>query len=228
MINNSSTLSSWWNNFNNGDEALFNDASLPRDSYWFKIQPWMQTDKNDWRASNSWIWLQQIIIKWWVKVPWTEDWQELAPKTTNFKKEYTSSDFSFLEWYTTAMWQVLSASAWAEERKAEEEWMCPVWVQGWDVVINQSWSYIIQAYCDFSYPSWYDSSTSYQYKEFVYLISDNKVSVRQQARACWTVDWVSALYVWFIKQWTRLNVWVAHTYTDADVVCWTALNVYKL
>jgi hypothetical protein len=27
------------NTFNNGDEALFEDASLPRDSYGFKIQP---------------------------------------------------------------------------------------------------------------------------------------------------------------------------------------------
>jgi hypothetical protein len=30
----------FWNDFNNGDEALFQDANRPRDNDKFKIKPW--------------------------------------------------------------------------------------------------------------------------------------------------------------------------------------------
>lgn len=43
----------FWNDFNNWDEGLFQDANRPRDNDKFKIKPWLQSDKWDFRSSNK-------------------------------------------------------------------------------------------------------------------------------------------------------------------------------
>ena len=43
----------FWNDFNNWDEALFQDAERPRDSDKFKLRPWLQSGKWDWRKSKT-------------------------------------------------------------------------------------------------------------------------------------------------------------------------------
>lgn len=44
---------SYWNNFINGDEALFQDASLQRDEFWFQIRPWINTRENKTETSAN-------------------------------------------------------------------------------------------------------------------------------------------------------------------------------
>ena len=39
----------FWNNFNSWDEGLFQDANRPRDDDKFKIKPWRQTEKLNFR-----------------------------------------------------------------------------------------------------------------------------------------------------------------------------------
>lgn len=225
---------SYWNNFNNWDEALLSDSNRPRDEFGLRIKPWMQSDKWDWREANKNIYLQQAIYKNAALITGTADWQTLYPSLFDFKKEYTASDFSFVDSYATATWVSLSSSAWAKDRKAELFGSSSIQLKDWLVYLGEAWSYVIQAYADFFYPSWYNSSTSYQYKEYVYLYSYDKKSdewtvwVRNQARACATVDWLNTLFVWYLDKWLYLTVWVAHTYTANPVLCSASLNVYRL
>lgn len=241
MIANFKQWDSYWNNFNNGDEALFQDASLPRDTFWFKIRNWVQTAQQDWRTANANINLQQWIYKSALLVAWTADWSTLYPSLSEFKKEYTKSDFSFVDSFVTATWVSLSAEQRAKDRKSEISWSPKTYIKDWIVFIWEAGTYIIQAYSDFFYPSWYNPKTSYQFKEYVYLYSYDKktwwtVWVRNQARACWTVDWLNTLFVGYLPKDLWLTVWVAHTYwtwnwdnfTPWSVICSTALNVYRL
>ena len=59
----------FWNDFNNGDEALFQDANRPRDNDKFKIRPWMQSWKRKWREANKDTWLPVHQYIWVAVVP---------------------------------------------------------------------------------------------------------------------------------------------------------------
>lgn len=239
---------SWGNNFNNWDEALLSDSNRPRDEFWFKVKPWMQSDKWDWRSSNKNINLQQAIYKSAVLSPWLAWWATAMPDIPVFKTNYTASDFSSLDWYVWATGITYSAWDIAWDRKAElfgstktiiEDWntiivpQVATWVQDWMIFIWESGTYILQAYSDFFFPYWYDSNNSYLYKEYVYLYSYDKkkksitIWVRNQARACSAQDWLNTLFVWWLPKGTWLTIWVTHTYTN-PVMCFTALNVYRL
>ena len=191
---------SYWNNFNNWDEALLSDSNRPRDEFGLRIKPWMQSDKWDWREANKNIYLQQAIYKNAALITGTADWQTLYPSLFDFKKEYTASDFSFVDSYATATWVSLSSSAWAKDRKAELFGSSSIQLKDWYVYL-------------YSYDKKSDEWT---------------VWVRNQARACATVDWLNTLFVWYLDKWLYLTVWVAHTYTANQVLCSTALNVYRL
>lgn len=230
MINNSSTLSSWWNNFNNGDEALFNNASLPRDSYGFKIQPWMQSDKLDWRESNKNIDFKQCLAKsaavktasWWV-----------ADDLAYFKESYTAKDLadisSFVPRNPSANTHPISW--WQNVLKAQKRWDSWVTFKDWNAVITANWSYIIQAWCMFQFPDWYTTADSYLYKEYValkqYVDKEWVVITKNQARACSTADLVIATHVTWADKWDILNVWFSHTYWSA-VLCQPVINIYRL
>ena len=43
----------FWNNFNNGDDAVFGDSNRPRDENGFKLRPWLQGDKWSFRDVNK-------------------------------------------------------------------------------------------------------------------------------------------------------------------------------
>lgn len=59
----------FWNDFNNGDEALFQDANRPRDNDKFKIRPWLQSDRWKWRETNKDTWLPVHQYVWIVVAP---------------------------------------------------------------------------------------------------------------------------------------------------------------
>jgi len=59
----------FWNDFNNGDEALFQDANRPRDNDMFKIQPWLQSWKWKWRSANKDTWLPVHQYLWVAVIP---------------------------------------------------------------------------------------------------------------------------------------------------------------
>ena len=59
----------FWNDLNNGDEALFQDANRPRDNDKFKLRPWLQSDKWKWRTTNKDTWLPVHQYMWVVVIP---------------------------------------------------------------------------------------------------------------------------------------------------------------
>ena len=56
----------FWNDFNNWDEGLFQDANRPRDDDKFKLRPWLQSDKRKQREVNKDITTvaSQLIATW--------------------------------------------------------------------------------------------------------------------------------------------------------------------
>ena len=59
----------FWNNFNNWDEGLFQDANRPRDNDKFKIRPWLQSEKWKWRDTNKNTWLPVHQYAWIAVAP---------------------------------------------------------------------------------------------------------------------------------------------------------------
>jgi len=221
---------SFWNNFNNGDEALFQDASLPRDTFWFKIKNWIQTEQQDWRTSNKNIDFRQAVFSWLMVIP---AWAEYL---TTFKEKYSTSDLSFVDSYTprnpTANKHPISW--WQDNLDIQRRW--DPWAKvnkDWNVQFYKSGSYIIQAVCQFIYPDWYDTSTSYLNKEYVRFVKWDKKDKEwvyqniNQWRWCWTDDTVTITHITRADAWDIINLKVQHTYWQ-DVMCRTALNVYRL
>jgi hypothetical protein len=221
----------FWNDFNNWDEALFQDANRPRDDFKFKIQHWLQANKQDWRTANKNINMAQALVKWAV-LTWANTLAEPV-----FKTKYTSSDFSFLVWYTPNWWTAITSnqvSQYAGDREMDVwQWDACISVQNWHCVVNKAWTYILEAWGEFIYPSWYNASSSYQYIEFVELATKEKESDQRQRviattdRACWTTSYRKASYVTYATQWTLLQVRAWHTYwSNVWIGLW--LNAYRL
>ena len=94
----------FWNEFNNGDEALFQDANRPRDNDKFKIQPWLQSWKWKWRATNkdTWLPVHQYI---WVTVAPTWSWTYFTRVSDSWTKKQIEDCCS---WYSSIIswWNV--------------------------------------------------------------------------------------------------------------------------
>ncbi len=58
-----------WNDFNNWDEWVFQDANRPRDNDKFKLRPWLQSGKWDWRDTNKNTWLPVHQYVWIAVAP---------------------------------------------------------------------------------------------------------------------------------------------------------------
>ena len=112
----------FWNDFNNWDEALFQDASRPRDDFKFKIQHWLQANKQDWRTANKNINMAQALVKWAV-LTWANTFAEPV-----FKTKYTSSDFSFLVWYTPNWWTAITSNQVSQYAEDREMYVIPLLV----------------------------------------------------------------------------------------------------
>ena len=218
-----------WNDFNNGDEALFQDAGRPRDNDMFKLRPWFQSDKWDWRWSNKNITMAQALVRCVVNNP---SWEYTTPY---FKTSYWSGDFSFLEWYVPNWWDAITSTQIAALAKesAIQTWQgdpC-ISVKDGNVIIRKTWTYILEAHAEFIYPSWYSSSSSYQYIEYValktYVDNERKVVLGSTDRACGSKSFRQASYVTNAVAGDVLNVEVWQTsWTAVMVNAW--LNAYRL
>ena len=222
--------------FANPDEAMFSDANRPRDPNGFRIMPGVQMPKWSLREKIKDTYLNQIIVKGACMPKGISSWGNLesALTTTKFKKEYTSEDFNFLLWYE--VWTSDIHGKYTEEhinnlvkdRKTEIFGKPWVDVSNGDVIIRKNWSYIVQFYADFNYK--YPRDTNRLDKVFMYLVYNGKVWVRMQQRTCATTDWVSGLYIGWLKKWDRLNIACAVAFTDNDVretYCATAINIVE-
>ena len=225
----------FWNDFNNWDEALFQDASRPRDNNMFKIKPWLQSDKRDLREANKNIYTKaaQLVARWATKAP---AFSSLPADYSipYFKESYTASDLSFLSWYTTAWgttWGSTEIENYAKSFKSIKNGNPWCRIVDWNIEIVESGTYIIQAFTQFLFPSGYSSNNSYQYREEVALLGLNGGEwVRQhrnQGRACWTGDMILTWQVSWLDKWEIYNIWAAHTYSS-QVAMFETINIQRL
>ena len=97
----------YWNDFNNWDEALFQDASRPRDNDKFKIRPWLQSDKWDWRDTNKNTWLPVHQYVWIAVAPsssWTYFTRVSDSRTKQQILDCCSWYGSIISWWNVQGW----------------------------------------------------------------------------------------------------------------------------
>jgi hypothetical protein len=218
----------YWNDFNNGDEALFEDAGLPRDSNKFKIQQWIQARKQDLRTANSGIAAQGTFhcVKsqaWQDNIIDTNTGKRLF-NTAYMKNQYSASDISWLS---------------AEDLKkltANIIWKPYVNATDWDIVIGKSWVYSITCVVRFIAPNSYASritsstfsTSSAFYKFYIALLLNWDPEMWTQTRWCWWQDMLSlSLTAWY-DTWDKVNVGFLHTYKIDPFTIVPEINLYRL
>lgn len=212
-----------WNDFNNWDEALFQDANRPRDDNMFMIQHWVQARKQDLRTANKWIWAQWTFQ--WLKV---QPWQSIISwNTANMKNSYTSSDFSDVNSFVAIDGTTYNAETVAKWIKSTIIWK-PYVNADWDIIIWKSWIYAVTCQCVFIAPTGYSVTSSQNYKFYVSFMLNGVQSMWTQWRWCWGTDCHSVFYVWWFDTWDRLNTGFLHTYTSKAFLCQPSINLYRL
>jgi hypothetical protein len=200
------TGKNFWNDFNNGDEGLFQDANWPRDDDKFKLRPWLQSDRWDWRWSNKNI----STVASQLYATWT---------TTNVAASYNMPDGCTI-------------SKLSEMGREGNPW-CIV-NKDWNVEITENGTYIIQASTQFLPPS--APSSWFYYVEEVCLLShktwnytwfERAIRTLNQVRMCGSGDEVMALWVWWHRKWEVLNVWAIHNYTQS-MELFQRMNIWRL
>lgn len=188
----------YWNDFNNWDEALFQDASRPRDSNMFKVRPWLQSDKWKQRETNKDIYVDAAELHWWG--------QTLAWSGGSFPDGYTIPNLQ-------------------QDIKRGDPW-CII-NDDWNIEIVESWTYIIEASCQFIYPS--NPSNSVIENVVLARFKDWQweAVTQNQWRACMASDLVMASITWWFSKWGIFNVAAAHNY-GSQITLFEVMNVHKL
>ena len=223
------TNKQYWNDFNNWDEALFQDANRPRDEDKFKIQPWLQSDKWNWKATNKNRMPSMFHVYWYSLVTWANpannkatDW--IVWKRVRFKSEYTNSDFSGIAPYAAANTKTYSANdlltfVWDAYW---ENWDAKAIVKDEYLEIVETWIYFIDMFAQFIYPNWYWYSTWTTYPLYLWLILNGSIYAYTQGRSCFYIDRLHETFATPIPKWSKLSLWIAHWYTSAPILvaCW--------
>lgn len=195
-----------WNDFNNGDEALFQDANRPRDNDKFKLRPWLQSDKWKQREVNKDITTvaSQLIAGW---------------TTDNVSSSSTMPDSCTIPKLTSSI-------------KKWDPW-CIV-NKDWNIEIVEDGTYIIQALTQFIPPSvpsnWYnyvEEVCLLEHKTWNYTWFERQVKTLTQARLCGKWDELMAWWAGWFTKWTILNVWAIHNYTSA-MTLYQRMNIQRL
>lgn len=239
----------FWNDFNNWDEGLFQDANRPRDEDKFKLRPWLQSDKWKWREANKDTDFSHIMIKWGCTVPWTWSWKQLLWTVPKIQTTWTQSELDAL-WVPTAF----MANVTPEVMNMEKENNPFVLVKKWKITyltwdgstgfttntvdttyleIAESWLYYILCWGKFCFDlNSYNSNTSYQYKEWVWLWQNmnwvfTNTDMTQQ-RACGNWDMVRFIEVAWFPKWDQIIPMIAHSYTTWTNTAFGGIEVVRL
>lgn len=211
----------YWNEFNNWDEALFQDANRPRDEDKFQIRPWFNSRKNDLRTANSWI-AAQGTFYWAKKQTWQSYLTDASGNwlfnTAYMKNSYVDSDLSWISWVSAnALKSVILGKPYVNATDG-------------DIVIWKSWVYAVTSQVRFLAPSWwtYNSSNSVNYKFYVAFLLNWQPSMYTQSRGCWMMDTYSVFYVWWLDTWDKVNTWFLHTDTSDIFTVLPSINLYRL
>ena len=234
----------FWNDFNNWDEGVFQDANRPRDFDKFKLRPWLQSDKWDWRGSNKNISMQmaQLIVKWGAVVPWTSDGSQLYWVVPQIQEKWTASEISnigrpySIDDLTVQSFQYEKANnpcAVTRTGSITYQQGTSTTTQTWQYIeIIKPWLYIVQASAQFFFPSSYDSTSSYKYKEWVGICQENDwvfmPIIHQSFRSCGNGEGQMSWQISWFTQGTKLVPICAHNFTSGTTFVFQALNLVRL
>lgn len=121
----------YWNDFNNWDEGLFQDANRPRDDDKFKIRPWLQSEKWDWRWANkntrlpvhqyvwiaiapssSWIYFSRVSDNWTKQQIQDYCWNSSLIAWWNVQGRTADSLLNDINSHAQAFWSSLAYTKW--------------------------------------------------------------------------------------------------------------------
>lgn len=211
------------------DPRCLNEHGIPTNDFNLPAVPGMNTLPMNARIATKNRYLSQIIVKGGCMVEWTMSGEWVKWNKPYLKLEYLYDDFSFLEGYTIdppiGREKILTV---VKDRKAEIFWKPQVYVENGDIIINKSWSYIVQFYADITYSLPRD--TNRLDKEYLRLLCNWKVWVRTQQRSCSNLDGISWSYIWWLKKWDKLNIVCGVAFTDSNIrntYFATAINIVE-
>ena len=192
----------FWNDFNNGDEALFQDANRPRDNDKFKIKPWLQSEKQDFRQSNKNIVTKapELIAEAAISAP--------SGTTYYFPPELIQKEKVWDPWCVISKdWKIEIVEDGTYIIQASCEFRFSSTPSNWyqyieDVALLKAkggWTFTIQS--------------------------------KMQWRACANTnnhyDQLTAIYSWWITKWTIFTVWACHTYSSS-ITLYEAISIQRL
>ena len=133
---------SYWNNFNNWDEALLSDSNRPRDEFGLRINPWRQMDKWDFASTTKNFYLDQITAIWGKEITWQSG--SLVPEIIPLG--------SWTSWYD----KLPFSDYWIDlnEVKKTKKGSYTKWNLNWRysdrgwIIIPATWSYFIKYYSE--------------------------------------------------------------------------------
>lgn len=221
----------FWNNLRNWDDAVFGDSNRPRDEDWFKLRPWLQSDKWTFRDVNKKTWFSQLVLKWYTDCTSSTPWKPAIWEVPIIKKKWTK-EARTATWYPSVFRNDASYELWAYDNEFSNnpqykiiEWNFNYYsCDGNNATIKnkdtaciefvEDWLYYIEIISQyyFSYNNtWnYNSNNAYLYKERVGMMSydrDNNyflpTNVRCQ-RAVWNWDSVSLWSIFRCGEWQRI------------------------
>jgi len=229
---------------NNPDEALFEDVARPRDSNKFKLRPWLQSDKWDWRWTNkdtqpkistfSWLW------DWLVS--WTSDWTTLTPQWMSvfFKWTPEASVFtpysSIITTHKDGNWNYFTtetfAATFADMINYNNKLTSNAFKvnDSWFIECLATWVYFLNISCQLWYASGH--STSDSYKEYAFMYNTDWKTTRQldlfSRRSTWdpwNVRWTMATALW---KWEQLLFAVAHSDTSYNAMATYTISFVQI
>ena len=229
----------FWNDFNNGDEALFQDANRPRDNNRFKITPWLQSWRWDWKKTNTNRMPSLFHVYWYSLVTWynpndykSDNW--VNPTRIKFKSSYLESDFSSIAPYSAANTKTYTAKdlLWFVKDAYWENGDAKAAVRNEWLEILEDGVYFIDAFAQFVYPNWYSSDNIYPLFMSLLKYNDNTklydMYATCQGRSCFYLDRLHETYAAPLASWTRLSLAVAHWYTSAPILVACGITAVRM
>ena len=229
----------YWNDFNNWDEALFQDANRPRDDDKFKLRPWLQSGKWDRKWSNKNTQPRLTVFSWvWTSaVTGTADGQVLSLGGISkfFSKEATASDFSQYSSILSQRWGVDYIVNLANEQMKQNElydYSNFRVTSDWLIECMNTWTYLFWLACQLRYASGHSTSTAYKEYAYMYGTEDtisNWVALDSFSRRStwnpWAVRWN---YFSHMKKGDKFYFAMAHTDTSYSAMAYYTATMVQI
>lgn len=191
-----------WNDFNNWDEALFQDANRPRDNDKFKIKPWLQSDKWDFRSSNKNINTKATELKCHAAITASSGTTYLYPsKLIEDEKIWDP-------------WCIIS-----------EDWKIEIVEDGTYII-----QALCQFRFDSTPNYWYTAIENLALLKKI--DGAFVIQAKSQGGVCANtsehIDQLSVLYTWWFAKWTVLTIWACHTYLGGSITLYQVMIIQRL